>query len=107
MIPKGDEDLYIAKSKVVQPVCPRCPTVCGPKKDCPPCPSCARCPEPKDFKCKKVPNYPDFSKKVADVSPNDGYANNCAVPTSDYSQYRHNNQYLPVPIVSSFSTFGM
>lgn len=59
-IPEGDEDLYILKSQIVPPVCPKCPTVinkCGDVKEkCPPCPACARCPEP-SFECKKVPNY--------------------------------------------------
>ena len=43
----------------------------------PPCPPCERCPEPK-FDCKRVPKY------------------NSA-----------NNQYLPKPILSDFSQFGM
>jgi hypothetical protein len=88
MIPKGDEDLYILKSEVVPPVCPACPPqiMTCPKNDsssssstkCPPCPPCARCPEPA-FSCQKVPNY----------STGTG------------------NPYLPVPVLSSFSTFGM
>jgi hypothetical protein len=44
---------------------------------CPPCPPCARCPEPA-FECKKVPNYSAF-----------------------------NPNYMPVPVLSGFSTFGM
>ena len=44
---------------------------------CPPCPACARCPEPA-FDCKKIPTY----KKSDD-------------------------RYLPKPILSDFSTFGM
>ena len=57
-IPEGDEDLYILKSKIVPPVCPKCPdaAVCPRAKPCPACPPCARCPEPA-FTCKKVPNY--------------------------------------------------
>jgi len=119
MIPKGQEDLYILKSQVVPPVCPACPA-CGtnlphPPVDpnsnslkppsstastqsslsnyfsqvpssssnsssekCPPCPSCARCPEPA-FECKKVPNYNSSGS----------------------------SQYLPMPVVSDFSSFGM
>jgi len=87
MIPPGQEDLYILKSQVVPPVCPTCPTcpTC-PKCDgnssssekCPPCPSCARCPEPA-FECKKVPNYNSAGS----------------------------SQYLPIPVVSDFSSFGM
>lgn len=80
-IPNGDEHLYILKSEVVPPVCPKCPdvTVCPkstPEK-CPPCPPCARCPEPA-FECKKVPNY-----------------------------NRKDDTYLPMPILSDFSQFGM
>lgn len=84
MIPPGQEDLYILKSEVIPPICPKCPSFFGmggnkykdPKK-CPPCPSCARCPEP-SFECKKVPNYNAV-----------------------------NNMTLPVPVLSDFSTFGM
>ena len=114
MIPKGQEDLYILKSQVVPPVCPACPA-CGtnlppPPVDpnnpnsppppsmasslsnyfsstpsnstssgekCPPCPACARCPEPA-FECKKVPNYNSF-----------------------------NPDFMPVPVLSDFSSFGM
>ena len=115
MIPLGQEDLYILKSQVVPPVCPACPA-CGtnlphPPVDpnnpnsppppsmasslsnyfssiptnstnsaekCPPCPSCARCPEPA-FECKKVPNYNSVGS----------------------------SQYLPMPVLSDFSSFGM
>ena len=84
-IPKGDEDLYILKSQVVPPVCPKCPDpiVKCPETDgsdvtkCPPCPPCARCPEPA-FDCKKVPNYNAF-----------------------------NQNYMPIPVLSDFSGFGM
>lgn len=82
-IPAGDEDLYILKSQVVPPVCPKCPdpiVQCPDNFDatkCPPCPPCARCPEPA-FDCKKVPNYSAF-----------------------------NQNYLPVPVLNDFSTFGM
>ncbi len=91
-IPFGQEDLYILKSQVVPPVCPACPPSIV-KNDntsitdtgngafdvskCPPCPPCARCPEP-NFDCKKVPNYSVFN------------------PSS-----------MPVPVLNSFSTFGM
>ena len=79
MIPPGQEDLYILKSEVVPPVCPACPTstACPRKEKCPPCPACARCPEP-SFECKKVPNYNAI-----------------------------NNEYLPTPVLSDFSSFGM
>ena len=82
-IPPGDEDLYILKSEVVPPVCPKCPdpiVQCPDNFDatkCPPCPPCARCPEPA-FDCKKVPNYSAF-----------------------------NQNYMPVPVLNDFSTFGM
>jgi hypothetical protein len=78
-IPRGEEDLYILKSQVVPPVCPACPvaSACPRQEACPPCPACERCPEPA-FECKKVPNY---------ASANDNY--------------------LPRPIMSDFSQFGM
>jgi len=80
-IPPGDEDLYILKSQVVPPVCPACPPVMacpsGENKKCPPCPPCARCPEPA-FECKKVPNYSG-----------------------------QNDTYLPQPVMSDFSQFGL
>ena len=82
-IPSGQEDLYILKSQVVPPVCPVCPSITSSSNDpdkeskCPPCAPCARCPEP-SFECKKVPNYSAID-----------------------------NQYLPQPVLSDFSTFGM
>ena len=80
-IPPGDEDLYILKSQVIPPVCPACPTVTtcpsSEQKKCPPCPPCARCPEPA-FECKKVPNYSG-----------------------------QNDSYLPQPVMSDFSQFGL
>lgn len=83
-IPRGDEDLYILKSQVVPPVCPKCPDQILKCPDattetakCPPCPPCARCPEPA-FDCKKVPNYSSVSK-----------------------------DFMPVPVLNDFSTFGM
>jgi len=85
-IPAGDEDLYILKTEVIPPVCPKCPEpiVQCPDSDsvdnskCPPCPACARCPEPA-FDCKKVPNYAAAS----------------------------NQNFMPVPVLNDFSTFGM
>jgi hypothetical protein len=79
-IPKGSEDLYMLKSEMVPPVCPACPavTTCpSTKEKCPPCPPCARCPEPA-FECKKVPNYSG-----------------------------QNDSYLPQPVMSDFSQFGL
>ena len=74
----GQEDLYILKSQVVPPVCPACnPVVIYKDKECQACPACARCPEP-SFECKKVPNYNSI-----------------------------NNDYLPTPVLNSFSSFGM
>ena len=90
-IPPGDEDLYILKSEIVPPVCPACPNLVScPNNNNnnnntnsstpPPCPPCGRCDEP-SFECKKVPNYNSNSKKMSD--------------------------YLPQPVVNSFSQFGM
>jgi hypothetical protein len=81
MIPPGTEDLYILKSEVVPPVCPKCPDVTmsssSDKEQCPPCPACARCPEP-SFDCKKVPNYQSMDPNM-----------------------------LPTPVLNDFSNFGM
>jgi hypothetical protein len=85
-IPPGQEDLYILKSEIVPPVCPACPAYSvnnssnqqqQTQQKCPPCPACARCPEP-SFECKKVPNYNAID-----------------------------NNYLPIPVLNDFSTFGM
>ena len=54
-ITPGFEDMYILKSQIVPPVCPKIP-IKEESDQCPPCPPCARCPEP-SFTCKKVPNY--------------------------------------------------
>ena len=78
-IAPGTEHLYMLKSEIVPPVCPACPavTTCPTEKKCPPCPPCARCPEPA-FECKKVPNYSG-----------------------------QNDSYLPQPVMSDFSQFGL
>ena len=74
---EGEEDQWILKSKIVPPVCPKCPEPTCDTKKCPPCPSCERCPEPA-FECKKVPNYRST-----------------------------NDNYLPRPVLADFSQFGM
>lgn len=149
MIPVGQEDLYILKSQVVPPVCPRCPTICAgnnTKNTCPPCPSCARCPESTDFTCQKVPDYstntsgsiyggdsmwgPGSSSNISSSNGANGAfgangpigangASNGSIGANEttngitssynnqYDQYRNNSKFSPVPVVSSFSTFGM
>lgn len=79
-IPQGSEDMYILKSEIVPPICPKCPdvTVCPKQQKCRPCPPCGRCPAP-PFTCKKVPNY----------------------------QARGGGDYLPRPVLNDFSQFGM
>ncbi len=82
LIPPGEEDLYILKSQVVPPVCPPSTIVYESSGEfdvskCPPCKPCGRCPEPA-FSCKKVPNYSAF-----------------------------NQDYMPIPVLSDFSSFGM
>ena len=78
-IPQDNEDLYILKSEIVPPVCPKCPDVvaCPKQQKCQPCPPCGRCPEPA-FTCKKVPNY-----------------------------QARGGDYLPRPVLNDFSQFGM
>jgi hypothetical protein len=102
MIPRGQEDLYILKSEIVPPVCPACPSssVCpttGKKEKCPPCPACARCPEP-SFECKKVPNYSSTG--------NNSYSGSYDA-TGSFNSSTGGPGYLPVPVLSDFSTFGM
>ena len=82
-IPAGEEDLYILKSQVIPPVCPACPNPIVQSSDstdvekCPPCPACMRCQE-SPYECKKVPTYKAF-----------------------------NQDFMPVPVLSDFSSFGM
>ncbi len=78
-IPNGEEDLYIKKSEIVPPVCPKCPdvTVCPKEKKCTPCPPCARCPEP-SYECKLIPNYNVLGDDI-----------------------------VPRPVLTDFSNFGM
>ena len=82
-IPAGQEDLYILKSQVVPPVCPACPACNASKSSsqseekCPPCKPCGRCEQP-PMTCKAVPNYNAIDQ-----------------------------QYLPQPVISDFSSFGM
>ena len=83
-IPDGQEHLYVLKSEMVPPVCPKCPEPtktnsngeggnCCKKKECPPCPAPQRCPEPA-FTCKKVPNYETSS--VDNVLPSPMFESN-------------------------------
>jgi hypothetical protein len=84
-IPKGSEDLYILKSQIVPPVCPVCPSPivknCDKSRKCPPCPAPQRCPSESDFICKKEPNYQNINSNV--------------------------QKMLPLPVLNSFSSFGM
>jgi len=101
MIPRGQEDLYILKSEIVPPVCPACPTSSAcpstKKEKCPPCPACARCPEP-SFECKKVPNY----RSTGNYGSSGSYD-----ATGSFNNSTGGPGYLPVPVLSDFSTFGM
>ena len=91
----SNEDMYMLKSRMLPQGCPvggcgtgmsntknispgEVPPDAGAAKAERPCPPCDRCPEPA-FDCKKVPNY-----------------NSAAT-----------NQYLPRPVLASFSQFGM
>ena len=131
MIPPGQENLYILKSQIVPPVCPsQCANSSSSSsvKKCPPCPGCERCKEP-DFACKKVPNYGDsnsdensFGGWVRDKgsrsnygSPNgnwgNGGGNGASYGSSNdmnaNARSSINSEYLPVPVLSDFSNFGM
>jgi hypothetical protein len=79
-IPQENEDIYILKSEIVPPVCPKCPDIEINNKNsesCPPCPACARCPDQSSFECKRVPTYKS-----------------------------HDNN-MPRPILADFSQFGI
>lgn len=116
-IPIGQEDLYILKSQIVPPVCPRCPTVCSSgssKETCGPCPSCARCDTSTDFTCRKVPDY--SSNTAGSTSGGDSIwgpnsnissSNGANGSVSNYNKYRNNTKFSPVPVVNDFSMFGM
>jgi len=125
-IPPGHEDLYILKSQIVPPVCP----ACGENNSlnnknnqkCPPCPACARCPDQSNFECKKVPNYGSTNEYFS-MNDNDNFGSSSM--GSDYMYMSNmnkdrdgyirggansnsiNNSFLPVPVVASFSSFGM
>jgi hypothetical protein len=77
MIAPGTEDLYILKSQILPPICPA-PIINFPSgKVNDTCPPCptTRCPQ-SSFDCKKVPNYNAI-----------------------------NEEYLPQPMLNSFSKF--
>lgn len=103
-IPHGDEHLYILKSKIVPPVCPKCPdvSVCpkSSSKKCPPCPPCGRCPVA-PFECKKVPTYTSGDQ---DYMPNfvDGALTN-NMPSMMGST---TSSGLPMPMLNDFSQFS-
>ena len=110
-IPKGQEDLYILKSEVVPPVCPMCPSNSIARQEpCPACPPCGRCPEA-SFECKKVPNY-DAANDISNGNSNSNYGNSNSSNynnSSNSNNYGNSNinSYVPVPVLSDFSTFGM
>ena len=132
MIPDGEENLYILKSQIVPPVCPsQCANGASKSKGekCPPCPGCERCKEP-DFACKKVPNYGkdesfggwDHSSKSqrqeqgqrqGQGTPNGNWGNGGGNGSSygysgdPKSKYSVTSEYLPVPVLTDFSNFGM
>jgi hypothetical protein len=87
-ISESEKHLYIKKSEIVPPVCPKCPdaTVCPREKECSPCPPCGRCPEPA-FECKKVPNYSS--------------AHNSMLPSAGVLR----EEGLPLPRLNSFNKF--
>jgi hypothetical protein len=78
-IPPGQEDLYILKSEIVPPVCPACPTIINNCTGKEKCPPCPPCGRCPEpsFECVKRPTY------------------------------KPDNPYLPVPVLSDFSSFGM
>lgn len=95
-IPSGKEDLYILKTQIVPPVCPACPNI---------------------YNCRtSSPNLKN-SNSSSNSSSNLGnfsYSNNYALPSTPFSETTFhpnynstNREYLPVPVLNDFSTFGM
>ena len=112
-IPEGMEDLYILKSQIVPPVCPKCPdvSVCEKKSKCPPCPPCGRCPQPA-FTCKKVPDYSSdfFDDGRGQVDPemdpmNDGRKYRPGSLLMDESDGKRRAGGSVMPVLNDFSSF--
>jgi hypothetical protein len=131
-IPDGEEDLYIKKTEIVPPVCPRCPDLIQKDIDeskCPPCPACKRCPAPAEVECKKVFKYDEnreeevINKNIVG-NRNDGIVrekvfNTNAIGernlndthiqgnfnTNTFGSILDNSNQVPRPLVSDFSNF--
>lgn len=103
-IPAGDEHLYILKSKIVPPVCPKCPdvTVCPKAKNekCPPCPPCGRCPVA-PFECKKVPTY-----KSADQDYIPNFVDGALTNGMPHMMGSTTGAGMPMPMLNDFSEFS-
>ena len=102
-IPQGEEHLYVLKSEIVPPVCPKCPEVSSgssKKKECPPCPRPKRCPEPA-FTCKKVPNY--TASAVDNILPSPMFMQGGG--GSGGSQGTGAGSAGPMPLLNSFAKF--
>lgn len=107
-IPHGKQHLYVLKSEIVPPVCPKCPdcpkpTIKNLKKECPPCPRPERCPEPA-FTCKKVPNYTVSS--VDSVLPSPMFMNGSGDGSSGNGSGAGAGSSGPMPILNSFAKFS-
>ena len=105
-------------------------------KKCAPCPGCKRCSnKDSDFACKKVPNYGDSNSDENSFSgwdrdngsrSNGGSRSNYGSSNGNWgngggngasygssndmnanAKSSVNNEYLPVPVLSDFSNFGM
>ena len=59
-IPIGKEHLYIKKTNVILPVCPKCPSIrkCDTTTECPQCPEPEQCPN-NPIECKMMPKWED------------------------------------------------
>ena len=88
-IPEGDEDLYILKSKIVPPVCPKCPDT----RACPRQNLVHQVNHAVD-----APNHLRMQKS----------SNHNVLNTSSYPSSNNNNveSILPKPMLNSFSTFA-
>lgn len=95
-IPKGQEDLYILKSQIVTPVCPVTPSSGSSAGAANISGSGAGSNGTDIYSTEKCPPCPACAR--------------CPEPSFECVKkpvYKPDNPYLPVPVLTSFSSFGM
>lgn len=109
----GNEDLYILKSQIVPPVCPKCPDIraCPSEaKKCPPCAPCGRCPE-RRITCTDMPSGNSNQPEGRRVGPATANTNNQQPstadlwPTASAGSNAGSSAGYPLPMLNDFSAF--